>query len=110
VGDPSVPSTMIKSYTPTINGYVNITNAVSSFDNNSDFFISWYVPYDDFRNNSGLNNSSAIRVFFGTSNSAHTLAADLVAGTILYQMASDWSTPMATVLSNGSIDFVTQIM
>ena len=110
IGDPSdMPEYINKTYIPTIGGYVNVSNAGKNFGVLDDYFISWYVPYADFQSVTGLDNFSAIRVFFGTSSSTHALVpngADLVNGSDLFSAGSDWSTPMGTALTNGSINFV----
>lgn len=110
IGDPSdQPEFINKTYIPTIGGYVNVSNAGRNFGSTDDYFISWYVPYSDFRNVTGLDNFSAIRVFFGTSSNTHALVptgADLVNGSDLFTAGSDWVSPIGTVLTNGSIDFV----
>lgn len=112
IGDPSDQAEYVNiTYNPTIGGYVNVSKAGRNFGSTDDYFIDWYVPYTDFRNVTGLDNFSAIRVFFGTSSSTHSLTpcgADLVNGSDLFSAGSDWSTPMGTVLSNGSINFVDQ--
>jgi len=92
-----------------VGGYVIISNAGRNFGTIDDYFISWYVPYNDFLSITGLDNFSAIRVFFGTSSSTHAIVpngADLVNGSDLIKASSDWVSPMGTVLTNGSIDFV----
>jgi len=110
IGDPSdQPEYINKTYIPTIGDYVNLTNAGRNFGITDDYFISWFVPYADFRDVTDLDNFSALRVFFGTSSSTHALVpngADLVEGSDLFTAGSDWISPMGTVLTNGSINFV----
>lgn len=110
IGDPSdQPEFITKTYIPTIGGYVNVSNAGQNFGSTDDYFISWFVPYADFLSDTGLDNFSALRVFFGTSSSTHALVpygADLVNGSDLFSAGSDWTSPMGTALTNGSIYFV----
>nr|MDQ2646011.1 hypothetical protein [Myxococcota bacterium] len=52
--------------------------AASTFSNNADFFVSWGIPVRAL-SDAGVPLTTAIRMIFGTSNSAQTLGADLLA-------------------------------
>ena len=109
LGDPgdrteSTPFT----YTP-IESYLRILPADTQFNGDQDYFLDWYIPYADLKSVSGLTDDSPIRVVWGSSTSATSLTergADLVGGSDLYTMASDFITPLGTVSTTGTVMFV----
>ncbi len=78
----------------------------TTFGADDDFFLDYFIPYDVFKNSMGLTNDSVIRYFVGSSNSAQTLSADLVAGTTLYDGSSNYVMPSGTQPTTGSVYFV----
>jgi hypothetical protein len=52
--------------------------AGTNFDTDADWFVSWAIPISAL-SAAGVALNTPVRLIFGTSNSAHTLAADLLA-------------------------------
>lgn len=109
LGDPgdrteSTPFT----YTP-IESYARILPADTQFNGDPDYFLDWYIPYANLKSVSGLTDDSPIRVVWGSSSSATSLSehgADLVEGSDLYTMASDYMIPLGTTATTGTVMFV----
>lgn len=99
------------TYTP-ITTYVRILQADTQFNGDQDYFLDWYVPFADLKAASGLADSSPIRTFWGSSSSANSLSengADLVGGSDLYAMSSDYMTPLGATATTGTVAFVAGI-
>jgi len=60
--------------------YARIVAATSTFDGDSDYYVDWYVPWSTFTSQTGLNENSTIRLFFGTSTNHKNINKDLQAG------------------------------
>src|SRR5665648_635835 len=71
------------------------------------YFLDWYIPYQDFKNVTKLNDYSPITVFFGTSSSTKSLNKDILdglPGSALADILSDITTPMCTTTTNGTLN------
>lgn len=79
-----------------------------------DYFLDYKIPYAVFKAETGITDSTLIRFFVGSSSAANNLTengADLVAGSDLYAMASDYVTPFGIPPTNltfydGQVRFV----
>lgn len=78
----------------------------TNFGNDGDYFLDYYIPYNVFKNSMALNDSSVIRYIVGSSNSAQSLTADLVAGTTLYDSSSNFVMPSGKQPTTGMVSFV----
>lgn len=81
----------------------------TTFGGDNDFFIDYFIPYAVFKSSMGLDDNSIIRYFIGSSNSAQTLSADLVAGKTLYDGSSNFVLPSGSQPTTGQVAFVTSI-
>ncbi|PLX95903.1 MAG: hypothetical protein C0621_03000 [Desulfuromonas sp.] len=82
--------------------------ADSSFTGDADYFLDFKVPYDIFLLSLGINESSLLRYFYGTSQSAQQLSADLISSTI-YDGVSDFTLPAGKRPTTGTIQFVADL-
>jgi uncharacterized repeat protein (TIGR01451 family) len=112
LGDPSDTAEDVISPYPLAGNY-RITAADTCFDSGKnpggvcnaanqyqDYFLDYKLPYSVFKAATGITDQSLIRYFIGSSSSANNLTengADLVAGSDLYQMASDYVTPFGNL-------------
>lgn len=79
-----------------------------------DYYLDYKIPYSVFKAATGITDTTIIRFFVGSSSSANNLTengADLVAGSDLYEMASDFITPFGYLPSSmtfydGQVRFV----
>ncbi|MBN2061091.1 MAG: hypothetical protein JW882_11820 [Deltaproteobacteria bacterium] len=85
-------------------GNYQVSVANTSFNGDPDYFLDWRFPWDTLKQASGLTDSSPIRLFFGSSNNASNISADLVGGSDLYTGFSDVITPLGA--TTGTIKFV----
>ncbi|MBE9536834.1 MAG: DUF11 domain-containing protein [Proteobacteria bacterium] len=92
--------------------------ADSTTNGGADYFLDFRLPYDSFKTATGLNDTSPIRFFIGSSNNSQALTADLVdisdtCSTDVSQCmptnGSDTYTPLGTYPSDGSVKFVSDI-
>ncbi len=94
-----------------VSGNYRVTAATPSDlmgDGNTDYFIEFRIPYNVFRTELGLSDSSLIRYFVGSSNSAQTLSADLL-GTDLYSGLSNFVLPNGQRPTSGTVRFVADL-
>ncbi|MDT8442799.1 MAG: DUF11 domain-containing protein [Desulfuromonadales bacterium] len=108
LGDPSDTAEDVISPYP-LSGNYRITAAETCFDSGKnpggvcnasnqyqDYFLDYKLPYSVFKAATGITDNTLVRFFVGSSSSANNLTengADLVAGSDLYAMASDYVTP-----------------
>ncbi|MBE9504797.1 MAG: hypothetical protein IME96_11545, partial [Proteobacteria bacterium] len=113
VGDPSDKAEVIA--TPTwpeaavLNGNYRVVTADSTFNGDTDYFLDFRLNYADFKAATGITDSTAIRYFIGSSNSAQTLASDLVAASDLYSGLSESVLPTGPQPTTGSVKFVADL-
>jgi uncharacterized protein (TIGR03382 family) len=88
IGDPSDPAELeIAVYDRATHS--RATDATSLIDGDPDFFLAWAVALSDLAI-LGLQDTTAIRLVFGTSNNANAVSADLAGdGTDLSDLLSD---------------------
>ena len=108
LGDPSDKSEILQS-SISLSGNYQISIAGTSFNGDADYFLDWRFPYSTFKSATGLTDYSPLRLFFGSSNNANSLAADLVGGSDLYSGFSDVVTPLGTTPTTGSVKFVADL-
>jgi len=108
LGSPSDSSEILQG-SVSVSGNYQITTANTSFNGDTDYFLDWRFPYATFKSATGLTDYSPIRLFFGTSNNASSLSADLVGGSDLYAGFSDVVTPLGTTPTTGSVKFVADL-
>ena len=126
LGDPSDTAERIAAQYPLAGNY-QITAADTCYDSQNnptgvcnaqydyrDYFLDYKIPYSVFKAATGITDTTLIRFFVGSSSAANNLTengADLVAGSDLYSMASDFVTPFGTLPSDltfydGKVRFV----
>ena len=108
LGDPSDSPEILQS-SISVTGNYQISEAGTSFNGDADYFLDWRFPYSTFKSATGLTDYSPLRLFFGSSNNASSLSADLVGGSDLYAGFSDVVTPLGTTPTNGSVKFVVDL-
>lgn len=108
LGNPSDSAERLAASVP-VSGNMQVSLADSALNGNADYFLDWRFPYATFKQQTGLTDSSPLRLFFGSSNNANSLAADLVGASDLYAGLSDVSTPLGTKPTTGSVKFVTDL-
>ena len=79
------------------------------FGGDGDYYLDFFVPYDVLSSTLGLTEASLLRYFVGSSNSAQTLSADLVAGSTLYDGSSNFVLPSGSQPTTGSVYFVSNV-
>jgi len=82
---------------------VGVGNA--GYSNDEDYFLDFTIPYDWYRVQMGLTESSIIRFFFGSSQSTNSLTVDL-SGTDLTSGLSNFTLPTGTQPNTGSICYI----
>lgn len=109
IDDPSDKPEQIEWIKPATAGtdYI-VSQAPTSFTGDPDYFLDFRVPYDIFLLSLGANESSLLRYFFGTSQSAQQLSADLV-GSSIYDGVSDFTLPTGKRPTTGSIQFAADL-
>ena len=108
LGDPSDSAEILAASIP-VSGNFQVSIADTALNGNADYFIDWRFPYSTFKQATGLTDYSPLRLFFGSSNNASSLAADLVGASDLYAGLSDVSTPLGTKPTTGSVNFVADL-
>jgi uncharacterized repeat protein (TIGR01451 family) len=91
-------------------GNYRVLAAGTSFNGSPDYFLDWRFPYAILKQETGLTDSSPIRLFFGSSSSTQQLTergADLVGASDLLSGFSDFVTPLGPRPTTGDIRFVT---
>ncbi len=83
----------------------DIESPTSNFEGNPDYFLEFRYPYNIWLNEMGLDDTSIIRYFVGSSNQAQTLSADLVGGSTLYDGITNPILPTGTTPSDGDVFF-----
>ncbi|MFC1859005.1 hypothetical protein ACFL9U_13435 [Thermodesulfobacteriota bacterium] len=97
----------------TVGGNHLISPADTAFNGDQDYFLDWRFPYDTFKQCTGLDDYSPLRLFFGSSSSTNNLTekgADLVGGSDLYTGFSDYVTPFGTRPATGVVRFVEDLV
>lgn len=108
LGDPSDRPEILKATIP-LSGNYQVSMANTALNGDTDYFLDWQFPFATVKQNTGLTDSSPIRLFFGSSSSANNLSsngADLVGGSDLYSGFSDMTTPLGTKPATGTVRFV----
>jgi uncharacterized repeat protein (TIGR01451 family) len=116
LGDPSDKAEYVAAEYPLVGNH-RLSLADTSINSDQDYFLDYRLPYAVFKAATGITDNSLIRYFAGSSRSTNNLTnngADLVAGSNLYEMASDYITPFGTLPSNltfydGTVRFVKNI-
>ncbi len=127
LGDPSDKAEFIAAEYPLVGNHRIImadtctndsTNPVNGcgteVKDDRDYFLDFQIPYAVFLAATGIDDNTLIRYFVGSSNSTNNLTengADLLAGSNLYDMGSDFITPLGTLppdltFYDGTIRFV----
>ncbi len=112
LGDPSDKAEYIAAEYPLVGNH-QLSAADTSINGDQDYFIDFRMPFAVFKAATGITDDTLIRYFVGSSRSASNLTntgADLVAGSSLYDMASDYITPFGTLPSDlnfydGTVNF-----
>lgn len=108
IDDPS-DSSEIDAYAISVSGNYQINLADTSFNGDQDYFLDYRFPYSTFLQMTGLDDSSPIRVFGGSSSSTNALTergADLLGASTLSGGFTDIITPTGTTPTDGSVKFV----
>jgi uncharacterized repeat protein (TIGR01451 family) len=122
VGDPSDKAEYIAAEYPLVGNH-RLTliqpggRDYTATNGDDDYYLDFRLPYDVFKSITGITDNTLIRYFVGSSRSTNNLTdngADLVAGSSLYEMASDYITPFGTIPTgtifyDGEINFVEDI-
>jgi uncharacterized repeat protein (TIGR01451 family) len=108
LGDPSDSAEILAASIP-VSGNMQVSVADTALNGNADYFLDWRFPYATFKQYTGLTDYSPLRLFFGSSNNANSLAADLVGASDLYAGLSDVSTPLGTKPTTGTVKFVADL-
>ncbi len=119
LGDPSDKTEVtVWSEQWQLNVNFRTVTADSSTNGGRDYFLDFRIPYATFKAKTGLTDTSPIRFFIGSSNSAQSLSADLVdisntCSTNLSQCmpanATDAVTPLGTYPATGTVTFVSNL-
>ena len=99
VGDPSDKAEYIAAEYPLVGNH-RLLLADTSINGDQDYFVDFRMPFSVFKAATGITDDSLIRYFVGSSRSTNNLTdngADLVAGSNLYEMSSDYVTPFGTL-------------
>ena len=111
IDDPSDASE-IEAFAISVSGNHQISPADTAFNGDQDYFLDFRFPYDVFLQMTGLNDSSPLRLFGGSSSSTNSLTergADLLGASTLSAGFSDIITPTGTTPSDGNVQFVENI-
>ena len=71
----------------------------------NDYFLEFRYPYSIWQNEMGLDDTSIIRYFVGSSNQGQTLTSDLVGGSTLYDGITNPILPTGTTPTDGNVYF-----
>lgn len=109
ISDPSDKAELVVEYedmdsTPGSENYKTFV-ATSNFAGDPDYFIEFRFLYTTWLYKMGLDDTSVINYFVGSSNQAQTLTADLVQGSTLSEGMSIEVTPDGTQPTTGSVAF-----
>jgi uncharacterized repeat protein (TIGR01451 family) len=109
VGDPGDHADNIVASYP-LAGNHRVVLAPTTTGGDPDYFLDFRLPYDVFMAQTGITENTLIRYFIGTSQQAAWLTADLLGGSDLYTMASDYTTPTGGLppvsFTDGEVAFV----
>jgi len=113
LGDPSDKAEYVAAEYPLVGNH-RLSSADTAIGGDTDYFLDFRLPYAVFKAATGIGDSTLIRYFAGSSRSTNNLTesgADLVAGSTLYEMGSDFITPFGTppetgTTSDGTVRFV----
>ncbi|MHC5112428.1 MAG: DUF11 domain-containing protein, partial [Planctomycetota bacterium] len=116
LGDPSDKAEYIAAEYPLVGNH-RLSLADTSINGDQDYFLDYRLPYAVFKAATGITDNTLIRYFAGSSRSTNNLTdngADLVAGSNLYEMGSDFVTPFGTLPSgltfyNGTVRYIEDI-
>ena len=119
VGDPSDKAEFIAAEYPLVGNHqlqeiLPTHSEYTTTNGDPDYFLDFRIPYAVFKSATGITDNTLVRYFAGSSRSTNNLTengADLVGGSTLYEMASDYVTPFGTipsdvVFADGTIRFV----
>lgn len=119
VGDPSDKAEFVAAEYPLVGNHqlqeiLPTHPEYTAVNGDPDYFLDFRLPYSVFKSITGITDNTIIRYFAGSSRSTNNLTdngADLVAGSTLYEMASDYITPFGTLPTSllfydGTISFV----
>lgn len=101
------PETLVNSIAAS--GNIVVSPADTSINGNQDYFLDWRFTYSAFKAATGLSDNSPIRMWFGTSDNAQTLGADLVGGADLYSAVTDPTLLSGQVPTTGAVMFVSDL-
>ncbi|WP_136797747.1 DUF11 domain-containing protein [Desulfosediminicola ganghwensis] len=113
LGDPSDKAEYVAAEYPLVGNH-QLSIADTSIGGDTDYFLDFRLPYAVFKATTGIDDNTLIRYFAGSSRSTNNLTddgADLVSGSTLYEMGSDYITPFGTppetgTTSDGTVRFV----
>ncbi|MCK4911578.1 MAG: DUF11 domain-containing protein, partial [Thermodesulfovibrionales bacterium] len=83
----------------------DVESPTSLFEGTDDYFIEFRYPYNIWLNEMGLDDTSIIRYFVGSSNQAQTLSSDIVGGSTLYDSVTNPILPTGTTPTDGDVFF-----
>lgn len=119
VGDPSDKAEYVAAEYPLVGNYqlalIQPGDLDYTFTNgDDDYYLDFRLPYDIFKAMTGITDNTLVRYFAGSSRSTNNLTdngADLVGGSTLYEMGSDYITPFGTIppsmtFYDGTVRFV----
>jgi len=112
LGDASDKPEVLIATVP-LSGNYQVSMADSAINGTTDYFLDWRFPYATFKQTTGLNDTSPLRLFFGSSSSANNISsngADMVGGSDLYSGLSDVITPVGTTPTTGTVRFVSDLL
>ena len=116
IGDPSDKAEVTVATWP-MPGNHRILLAPTTINGDADYFLDFRIAYTVFKTETGITDNTAVRYFIGSSRSTNNLTdngADLLAGTDLYSMATDFITPFGSLppgmtFHDGTVKFVTDL-
>jgi uncharacterized repeat protein (TIGR01451 family) len=108
LGNPSDSPEVLTS-SVSASGNIQISAADSALNGDTDYFLDWRLPFNTLKQAAGIDDSAPVKLFFGTSNSANSLATDLVGGSDLYTGFSDVITAVGTKPATGTVRFVADL-
>jgi uncharacterized repeat protein (TIGR01451 family) len=112
LGDPSDKAEYVAAEYPLVGNH-QLSLADTAINGDQDYFLDFRMPFAVFKAATGITDDTLIRYFVGSSRSTNNLTdngADLVAGSTLYEMGSDYITPfgtlpLGTIFYDGSVQF-----
>lgn len=116
IGDPSDKAEVTVATWP-MPGNHRILLAPTTTNGDADYFLDFRIAYTVFKTATGITDSTLVRYFIGSSRSTNNLTdngADLLSGTDLYSMATDYITPFGSLppgatYYDGTVKFTTDL-